>query len=813
MTQYQSRVPELLAPAGGPEALRAAVNNGADAVYLGIDRLNARRSAENFTLETLGEATRFAHLKGSRVYLTANVLILPDEMADALHVVASAWAAGVDAVIVQDIGLMRALQSELPEVRIHASTQINTHNSLTVAQLERFGASRVTLARETSVSEAEKLCAGAATAEIEVFVHGALCMCYSGQCLLSSLIGRRSANRGMCAQPCRLPYELLDMRGRVIETPGAHLLSPRDLCGIDMLPRLIKSGVSALKIEGRMKDPSYVALVTGVYRAALDRALFDPDDYEVTPAEHSILSEAFSRGFTPAYLDDIRDNRMMSYSRPNNRGVPVGRVSHVEGREIKVAIDIPLDGDDTIEIWTSRGRFAQRVGEMRLPDGSRPAVAPAGSTVRMIAEKQVSPGDRVFRVVNAALMRAARRTYEDEKGPRPLEVDLSVHMVQGEPLVVEARHGDSVGRGVGPVVEEARTKAVTTEEIAEHVGRLGGTLFEPASWDIELQPGVGIGFSALHRARRDALQALEASLLQPWADREVRTPDVPRVRRDTSGRPPAPELVVWTTDIVTARACIGAGANRVIMPHWALQEIPAEEVPASVSPELPRIAHDREVADLLALAAEAKGRTGDVSRLVVGNLGLIAPVSREAGSTDAHWSLNAVNALACAALAETGASFVWLSPELSGRQIAQITSESPVPVGIAVYGRQEVMVTEHCVLMSMGECSQVCGTCPRRRTWHALRDRKGYSFPVSSDPLGRSHIYNSVPLDLTRAAGEIVSAGVSAVRLDFTVEHSQEAQKITRIVREAFAAAVGDREIEEAPVTQSTSGHFFRGVS
>lgn len=803
-------IPELLAPAGSPLALRAAVNNGADAVYLGLDRLNARQGAENFAIETLAEATRFAHLKGVRVYLTANVVVLPDEMDDALHLIDQAWAAGVDAVIVQDLGLARLISVELPHVRMHASTQMNTHNTATVAEVKRLGLSRITLAREVSRVEATTL-AASTDLEIEVFVHGALCMCYSGQCLLSSLIGRRSANRGTCAQPCRLPYELLDERSRVRETPGPHLLSPKDLCSIDTIPELVASGVAALKIEGRMKDPEYVALVTGVYRAALDRFAAAPDSFAVTSAERSVLQEAFSRGFSPAYLEDIRDNSMMSYTRPNNRGVHIGRISKIVDRDVHISLDGALDTEDIIEVWTSRGRFAQKVGRMDL-SGSTVSTGPSGSTVVIRTEKPASVGDRVFRVVNATLLSAARRTYAEDRGGSALPVDVSVRLVLGSPLRVELKYGDKVGVAEGPIVEQARTKSVTAEEVTEHIGRFGGTLFDAAAWNIELQPGVGIGFSALHHARREAVEDLERVMLKPWAHRELRHPRPQRAGKRRAAAPVAPQIVVRTDDLVTARACVGAGAQRVIMPHWALIDVPAEEIPERVAVELPRIAHDREVDDLVLTARREAERVPNSARMVVGNLGLLGLVAETGCETDAHWSLNAVNQWTCEALSDSGASMIWLSPELSGRQITEVAAASPVPVGIAVYGRQEVMVTEHCVLMSIGECNQICGTCPRRRSWHALRDRKGYTFPVSTDPLGRSHVFNSVPLDLTRAAGEIVSAGIAEVRLDFTVEHSQEAQKITRIVREAFAAAIGDREIEEEAVEQGTTGHFYRGV-
>lgn len=279
--------PELLAPAGSPDALVAAVNNGADAVYLGLGELNARRGAANFDLETLAAGCRFAHLRGVRIYLTTNIVILPEEMSEALRLIDAAWSVGVDAVIVQDLGLLGALRSTLPDVRVHASTQIDAHDPGTVRVLAEMGVARVTLAREVSISEIARI-VESSQVEVESFVHGALCFSYSGQCLMSSAIGGRSANRGLCAQPCRLQYALVAEDGAEVATPGRHLLSPKDAAGIAHLPALIRAGVSALKIEGRMKAPEYVAVVVAVYRAALDRAAKDPESFAVTEAEWSL---------------------------------------------------------------------------------------------------------------------------------------------------------------------------------------------------------------------------------------------------------------------------------------------------------------------------------------------------------------------------------------------------------------------------------------------------------------------------------------------------------------------------------------------
>ena len=331
---------ELLAPAGNAAALRAAVSAGADAVYLGLESFNARRGADNFTVRTFEEACAYAHLRGVRVYVTMNTAVLPAEVDEALECARQAYRAGADAFIVQDIGLASEISRTLPEARLHISTQMNTHNEAGLRAAARLGASRVTLARELSLEEIAHLSEVAASLgmEVEAFAHGALCVCYSGQCFMSSLIGGRSANRGMCAQACRLPYELRNasLRSKSLPSPGEHLLSPRDLCSIDLLSELVDGGVSSLKIEGRMKSPDYVYSVVSVYRAVLDRVLAacDADGVEAervsaTDEEREKLASAFSRGFTTAYLEGERGNDIMSYQRPNNRGQFVGRVAEV----------------------------------------------------------------------------------------------------------------------------------------------------------------------------------------------------------------------------------------------------------------------------------------------------------------------------------------------------------------------------------------------------------------------------------------------------------------------------------------------------
>lgn len=791
---------ELLAPAGGPRSLVAAIANGANAVYLGVESFNARRGAENFTLETLEDACAYAHLRDVRVYLTANVLILPDELEQALLLVDSAWAAGVDAVIVQDLGLLRAIRESLPHVRIHASTQLNTHNSMTAEVLASLGVSRVTLAREMSSAEIAHIVA-ATSVEIECFVHGALCVCYSGQCLMSSLIGRRSANRGMCAQPCRLPYDLLGEAGQKLSETRPHPLSPKDLAGLTALPELLASGVHALKIEGRMKSPEYVALVVGVYRAAIDRALADAEGFSATDADWSVLGASFSRGFSSAYLDGIRDNELMSYQRPNNRGTFAGRVRSVDGGAAIIGLDTALESADTIEFWTSAGHFAQPVGALEYA-GALHVAAPAGSVVGIKVSGGVGPGDRVFRVRNAALQEAAARSFAEPTTAKALPIDFDVRLREGAPLQITVRDGlGREGTALGDVVGPARTKEVTADEILEHVGRLGGTPYVIRDWSLELTPGAGVGYSALHRVRREALAQLETAILAPWSSRRRATPALPALLPPLAAGT-SPELVVRVADLECARASLDAGADRALVPLAALDD--RGEVPAGVEVVLPRIAHDGDVERIA-------GKVIRGSKVTVGNLGLMHVARASGARVEADWSLNAANPQSIAVLAQQGAELVWLSPELTGAQIAELAQKSPVPVGVSVFGAQELMVTEHCVLMAEGPCQRACGSCPRRRSRRVLRDRKVYEFPVTTDDSGRSHVFNSVRLDLSPVVGEIVSAGVSALALDLELETCQKAAAYTR--RFADLVRSGRGATSQVPrEAGSTSGHYHRGV-
>lgn len=811
--------PELLAPAGNLDALNAALNAGADAVYLGTNAFNARRNADNFDLESLASACDLAHLAGRKVYLALNTIILPEEMDEAIDTAVQAWRAGADALIVQDLGLLEAVHRRLPQVEIHASTQMNIHDENGVRLASRLGADRVTLAREMSLSEIETMCATGIP--VEVFVHGALCICYSGQCLASSLIGGRSANRGLCAQPCRLPYKLMDTSThKTFFQEGEYALSPKDLCGISVLPQLIRAGVSSLKIEGRMKSAAYVSVVTDVYRGALDRAYEavcadDDASFRVTDDEKNRLAEVFSRGFSTAYMEGERGAAMMSAARPNNRGKQVGRIAGMRDGLVAIDLDCEVSAGDVLEFWTSQGRFAQEVFTLH-PDPEKP------KRVHMVVERPVGRGDRVFRVRNAQLLdeageRFGARAEAGNTGVVPVRAQVTIRI--GEPLKVafvpfvgEGNPGADApcGEATGPVVETARTKPITREDVEEHIGRTGNTPFSVRAFDIDLDDDAGLGFSLLHRLRRDALDAYADAALAGYRGRMVE-----KARPAESSYAPVRKhglaVCVLAADATGAKAAREAGADRVYQHVLGLSnDLPAEQLEAprvldaGAIPYLGNIAHDEDIPGLLSYV-----RPGD--SVLVGNLSLAA-LCVEAGATpEIYSSVPLVNDESLEAAYDLGARRVWLSPEIDRKQVARLGRKTPVELGLAVYGKQEIMVSEHCMLMGQGPCAQQCRTCPRRHAPHLLVDRKDYQLPVRTDDNGRGHLYNAVSLDLTAGFPDIVAAGVSSVMIDASLLTTQEIRDEVKRANRAAQIAI---KSGDAPKKRDgiTTGHFYHGV-
>lgn len=815
-----SSKPELLAPAGGPEPFYAALAAGADAIYCGMGAFNARRKADNFTDESFEAACRAAHLAGSRVYVTVNIVIKDEEMSEALSLVDRCWRLGADAFIIQDWGLFFEIRRLMPEVETHISTQANIHDARGTAWCKEAGADRVTLSRELSIDEIA-IIHDAVDIELEVFSHGAICFCYSGVCLLSSFTSRgRSANRGMCAQPCRLPYELIDETGRSWSKPGRErALCPRDTCTADKLPRLLDAGAHALKLEGRMKAPDYVHSIVSAYRAQLDDILAGREiSDETAQARYRQLKRCFNRDFTSEYQEGRSGDEMMSYERSNNRGQIVGEV--LGSKPLGNTKGLKPDDKRRRAAWTKL-RLSEPVGkgdllELRHDDefdqfltAIAPEDAQAGDIIECRTARPMPAGALVRLIRSQAALDAAEAALKRPVA-RKRAVDVRVVAHLGQPFTVELTCIDDPalsGRAEGFTVESAKTRAVSAEDLVEHVGRMGSSPFEAVSFDIQLDESCGMGFSAVHKVRAAACEALERAILAPYAERlnhlMVQSDPVCPADLNDLG-----EVCALVTSLNAAAAARKAGAARVYM---TVDDLLAEGLsPASCSaegviPVLDEVSReaDHERLDPW-LTPGAPAAVGTISELALG---------AEIGSVVELRSCIPVHNVPCMReLAARGAHAAWLSPELTLAEIERIAPQrGEMTLGLMVLGVPRVMTSEHCILQVAGACIHDCANCRLRARDFKLKNIDGRMLPVRTGLNGRSHLYDGVQLDATPQIPQLLRAGVTRFLVNGTLMNiDMLSRSVARTNRALEAARSGRTPDKRLPGT--SSGCLFQGV-
>ena len=823
MTSSRTSNPELLAPAGGPEPFYAALAAGADAIYCGMGPFNARRKANNFTDEAFQAACRAAHLAGSRVYVTVNVVIKDEEMREALALIDRCWQLGADAFIIQDWGLFFEVRRLMPEVETHISTQANIHDARGAAWCKAAGADRVTLSRELSVDEITHI-HDAVDIELEVFSHGAICFCYSGICLLSSFTSRgRSANRGMCAQPCRLPYELIDESGRSWSAAGRErALCPRDTCTVDMLPRLLDAGAHALKLEGRMKAPDYVHSIVSAYRAQLDDVLARrPISSQVAEARYRQLKRCFNRDFTTEYQQGRSGDEMMSYERSNNRGQVVGEV--LGSRPLGNTRGLKPDDKRRRAAWT-RLRLDEPVGkgdllELRHDDEFdqfltclAPEDTAAGSIIECRTARAMPAGARVRLIRSQTALDAAEAALKRPVArKRPVDVRVIAHL--GQPFTVELRCVDDdavLGRAEGFIIEAARTRAVCADDLIEHVGRMGSSPFEATSFDIQLDAGCGMGFSAVHRVRAAACEALERAILALHESRVPHALVAPAERRAEpyAAEAAVPEICALVTSREAARLARDAGAVRIYM---AVDDLLA----AGVSPQ--DIAREKIIPVLDEVSREVDHERLDPwlasgTPAAVGTISELSLGAERASLVELRSCIPVHNVACMQALGERGANGIWLSPELTLAEIERIAPHrGSLTLGLTVLGAPRVMTSEHCILQVAGACIHDCGRCRLRTRDFKLKNIDGRMLPVRTGLNGRSHLYDGVTLDATPQIPALLAAGVTRFLVDGTlVDNDELLRRVTRAKRALDAALAG--RTPDKRLAGSSSGCLFQGV-
>jgi putative protease len=834
------KLPDLLAPAGSREALVAAVAAGADAVYLSGKRFGARKYAANFNTDELKAAVDYAHLRRVKVYVTVNTLIRDDELQDVAGYLEWLYEIGADAILVQDIGVATLARQMVPEMDLHASTQMTIHNRPGAVFAERLGMKRVVLAREVSLEEAKEISRGLEIG-LEVFVHGALCYCYSGQCLLSSVIGGRSGNRGMCAQPCRKPCVLQrgekDLYGRPVNLAAAplkdhFLMSTRDLAVYRQLDKLVKSPIKSLKIEGRMKSAQYVAIVTSIYRKALDaiaKGTWSPSE-----KDQRDLALAFNRDFTEGYLLGSKD--IMGREMSDNRGFLLGSVAAYDPK--KEEASIRLNGSLVVEMGDGL--------VFQSPDQEQGIVVRRSpwykdGLMRLKTLDRVRPGAKVYLTSSARLSSRAENIISSV--PAQIPIDLEILWDDDVP-VVEARlkgpkSAIQVQARAGFRMEKALNKPLTEEQIEAQLRRTGGTPFYIRKVEMRYPGGLFSPLGALNQLRRDFLARAEAALL------EAKRPDplkvaaakerLDRIDLAAASRPEPrpPSLAVYADRLETIQAAVDVGCSRIYF-----------------EPRLKGESQKELAEDLINLLSAAKKICGSSQMIWKwpritkdGYLNLAAPMLTRAeadgvlvegtGAAEAaakvmpkmplsgSFGLNVWNHRTVKQLTPLFKRLT-LSPELSSDQLAELVAKvrlkHALEMELMVQGNLEVMITEDCL-----PCVAYKDVTRSESSFWGLQDFKRL-FPLWLDNDSRTHILNAAETCLVNFMPRLFEIGLDGIAIDARGRTGKYAREMSLVYQEAIdltekGGATLERDLESLKEKARaislggiTTGHFIKGL-
>ena len=779
--------PELLSPAGDWDCLRAAVANGANAIYFGLPRFNARLRARNFTLEELPIVMQYLHARGVRGYVTFNTLIFTDELDAAALQLRAIVDASVDAIIVQDLGLVRLARHLVPELELHASTQMTITSPEGLELMHQNGVARAVVARELSLRELAQF--KEVDAPVEVFVHGALCVAYSGQCLTSESLGQRSANRGECAQACRLPYDLI-VDGALHDLgERRYLLSPQDLAGIDEIPALVELGVHSFKIEGRLKSPEYVAAVTKVYREAIDRALAakESSSKEAAPlsaADWYALEMTFSRGLYSGWLHGVNHQRLVDGRFGKKRGAYVGEVIAVGKNYVDIQTRISVKPGDGLVFANGRDTEQEEGGRVYENAGSRFFFG--NERVRF---DRIAIGDRVWKTDDPSLNKTLRRTFSRDPQRSTLPVSMIATGASGLPLRLRVACGDvEVEAESALVLEGARSAPLSQKGVEELLSRLGGTRFHLEKLEVNLEGALFLPAGVINQLRRDAMDRLAAKL--PDA---VHSPS-------RAGADVTPARIEWPLRAVSSPAL--AQPDLVVLCRSFAQ------LEAALSFDLRTLYVDFEDIRLYTQAVEMAGRQADIflatpriqkpreqgffrliekahpAGVLVRNLGAITHFRESGLRLHGDFSLNVANPLAANFLLEQGLDRLTISYDLTFEQILSLLRYSTGDrYELTLHQHMPMFHMEHCVFaafLSDGTDYTNCGRpCDRHRV--EVRDRVGSSHLVKADVGCRNTVFNARAQTGARYFIRSQKAGLRHFRVELLDENREGTQHLIKL--------------------------------
>lgn len=798
---------ELLAPVGSFEALKAAVQNGANAVYLGGKDFGARASANNFDRDELKDAVKYAHIRGVQVFVTTNTLRKENEIEDFLEYVKFLYDIDVDAIILQDIGMARLIKRELPDFELHASTQMVAHSLEDVKYLEGVGFDRVVLAREVTVEEIKYICDNC-KADIEVFVHGALCVCYSGQCLMSSMIGNRSGNRGRCAQPCRQRYELVDVyTGEVVNSNGDYLLSPKDLSTIEEIDKIIDAGVHSLKIEGRMKRPEYVATVIDGYRKTIDEYLAT-NKLNVSDETINDLYTIFNRKFTKGLLLGDVGKDMMNSQLPNNQGLYVGTVVdyNKKAKRLKIKLANTLKKGDGINLG---GGTIGRI----IKNGNIETIGYKGETIELDFVGKARKGQIVFKTSDSELMDRVQATFTQDKElvKNIIDAKITIKLGQKPILTLKDRHGNEATIECDKIVEEAMKVALSKEKVEAQLRKLGNTPYELDLLEIELDDNVSLPVSLLNQMRRDCIELLDKERIsiknRKYKDKVVKYKPVQYNRNKKQ------EISVKVKNLEQLESALECNIDRIYYEDTNSIDKAmslAMKYNKKVIYSAPRIIRNKEYNHL------AKANNAGVASVQVGNYGSIDYFKGKELNIDYY--LNAFNSETINYYKEIGADTLCISQELNINEIKETIKYTDINIESVVYGYTPLMITEYCPMgVIVRDCKKDKRVAKCKESIYALRNSKGDEFRVSQDIFCRSTIYNSNVTCMLDNLYELHEIGINVLRLDFTLEDKETVKEVIEAYQEVLSndyklGTKATKLYNKLDEKGTTAGHYYKGV-
>ncbi len=801
------KLPELLAPAGDWDCARAAVENGADAIYFGLDRFNARMRAQNFTEADLPALMEFLHRRGVRGYVTFNTLVFTDELTDAEDYLRSVISAGVDAAIVQDVGICRLIRKISPDFPIHGSTQLTVTSPAGVEFARSLGCELVVLARENSIREIEaiqtaqrdqaSLAGTPAPLPLEVFVHGALCVAYSGQCLTSESLGGRSANRGECDQACRMPYELVSDGQTVDLGDRRYLLSPQDLSGLEVLPDLVRAGVRSLKIEGRLKSAEYVASITRVYRRALDQLAASASAGSSSEARYE-LEMAFSRGLYTGWFRGINNQELAHARFGKKRGVYLGEVSAVGPNAVRLRLEGPLKPGDGVGFDAGRPDLPEEGGRIYgvrpLRDGFVELTFGSGA----VDFQRIEVGHRLWKTDDPELNRDLRKTFEGEAPRQTRPLRFEVHGSAGAPmtLIVRDSEGHVVQVSSSILLMVAQKRPMTVESLGDSLGRLGGTPFHLGGMEVHLEGALILPVSELNRLRREAIAQLEILRAAPriWnllpaapeshsVAAAVRPDSSPTVPSTTAAK--TPELIVLVRSLAQLDAALRCGVTTIYCdfedPKKYREAVTTfhtaygcSVAPGAARPEIwvapPRVFKPGEEWILKqVLSSNADGylvRNPEHLRFFAGQ--------RRRGD----FSLNVANPLAADwFITHLQLERVTVSYDLNAEQVAGLLRAAPPEwFELTLHQHMPLFHMEHCVFCAFLSQGTDYSNCGRPCDQHVvkLRDRTGAEHPLKADSGCRNTVFNARAQTGAESLGRFLELGARVFRIEFVDETAEQ---------------------------------------